>query len=59
MCIAISWWQMVVSVSDSLLGQTGKLAPFDEPHWLSSIREFLQSVEASIHIQGLALPTPH
>jgi hypothetical protein len=59
MLIAISWWQMVVGVSYPLLGQTDKVVPFDAPHWLSSIREFLQSVEASIHIEGLTLHKPH
>jgi hypothetical protein len=59
MRIAISWWQMVVRVSYSLLGQTDKFIPFDAPHWLSSIRGFLKSVEASIHIDNLALPIPH
>jgi hypothetical protein len=59
MRIAISWWQMAVGVSYSLLGQSDKFIPFDAPHWLSSIRGFLKSVEASIHIDDLALPIPH
>jgi hypothetical protein len=59
MLIAISWWQMVVGVSYSLLGQPDKFVPFDAPHWLSFIRGFLQSVEASIHINALALPSSH
>jgi hypothetical protein len=59
MLITLSWWQMVVGVSYPLLGQTDKFVPFDAPHWLSSIREFLQSVEASIHIDNLHLPQPH
>jgi hypothetical protein len=59
MRIAISWWQMAVGVSYPLLGQTDKVIPFDAPHWLSSIRVFLQSVESSIHIEGLTLPQPH
>jgi hypothetical protein len=50
---------MVVGVSYPLLGQTDNLIPFDDPHWFSSIREFLQSVEASIHIDNLHLPQSH
>jgi hypothetical protein len=45
--------------NNNLLGQTDKVIPFNASHCLSSIREFLQSVEASIHIDDLALPTPH
>jgi hypothetical protein len=50
---------MVVGVSYPLLGQTEKLIPFDDPHWFSSIWKFLQSVEASIHINKLHLPQSH
>jgi hypothetical protein len=58
MCITLSWWQLVVGVSCSLLGAPTTLIPHDDSHWLSSIRHFLGSLDASLHVNGLELPQP-
>jgi hypothetical protein len=48
----------VVGVSFSLLEQTATEILLPDIHWLSSLREFLTSIDASIHIDGLSLPEP-
>jgi hypothetical protein len=48
----------VVGVSFSLLEQTATEILLPDIHWLSSLREFLTSIDASIHIDGLSPPEP-
>jgi hypothetical protein len=57
MQIALSWWQLVAGVSYPLLTDTSMTLPHPDSHWLSSLRTFLSTMNASIHVDGLALPT--
>jgi hypothetical protein len=58
--IAISWWQLVVGVSYTLLQNTSTVIPHLEANWLSALRHFLSETNASIHIDKItsSLPQP-
>jgi hypothetical protein len=58
--IAIDWWQLVMGVSYPLLEHAAPIMLHQAPHWLSALRQFLQQLQASIHIPGLGetLPRP-
>jgi hypothetical protein len=58
MRISLFWWQLVVGVSFSLLGQTSTEIPHPAMHWLLSLREFLKTIDTSIHTAGLSLSDP-
>jgi hypothetical protein len=60
MRITLYWWQLVVGVSSPLLEEPSHLIPYLEPHWLSTMRHFLGTMNASLHIDGFAqsLPKP-
>jgi hypothetical protein len=45
-------------VAYSLLGAPTTLILHDDSHWLSSLRHFLGSLDASLHVKGLELPQP-
>jgi hypothetical protein len=58
--ITLAWWQLVVGVSHPLLESTNLSIPHLAPNWLSSMRSFLDQMDASIHIDGAKemLPMP-
>jgi hypothetical protein len=60
MRITLGWWQQVVGVSYSLLEHTATPLPQLDTHWLLSIRTFLGSIGASIHISDISnsIPAP-
>jgi hypothetical protein len=56
--ITLAWWQLVVGVSSPLLETTNTSIPHLAPHWLSSMRSFLNQMDASIHSDGLTTTLP-
>jgi hypothetical protein len=58
--ITIDSWQLVMGVSYPLLEHPDPILPHQDPHWLSVLRQFLQNLNASIHIPGIMekLPSP-
>jgi hypothetical protein len=58
--VTIGWWQLVMGVSYPLLEHPTLILPHQAPQWLSALRQFLQQLQASIHIPGIVekLPQP-
>jgi hypothetical protein len=58
--IALSWWQLVIGTSFSLLEHPHQPLLHDEAHIFSATRQFLKNVNRQLHIQEITdnLPRP-
>jgi hypothetical protein len=53
MMITLSWWQLLLGTSFALLEATSAPISCHTPHWLSSIRQFMAKLDASLHNENL------
>jgi hypothetical protein len=58
--IALVWWQLVIGTSFPLLEYPAQVLLHDEAHIFPVVRQFLRSIEGSLHITEVteALPPP-
>jgi hypothetical protein len=58
--IALSWWQLVMGTSFSLLAHPDQVLLHDEAHIFSATRQYLKSVNGQLYIQDIeaTLPRP-
>ncbi|KAI2501918.1 hypothetical protein MHU86_12539 [Fragilaria crotonensis] len=54
--IALHWFQQAVGTSVSILEDVTSLLPHLESKWITSLREFLASISASMHLDKPGLP---
>ena len=54
--IAVGWFQLQVGMSYPFLENVSTPLPHLESKWLSSLRDFLASIDCSLHIDDTAIP---
>ncbi|KAI2495887.1 hypothetical protein MHU86_18628 [Fragilaria crotonensis] len=54
--IALKWFQQAVGTSTSILEDVNLLLPHLESKWIKSLRDFLASINASMHLDKPGIP---
>ena len=55
--IAVGWFQQQVGMSYSIMERVSVVLPHLESKWLSSLREFLASIDCTLQVDDASIPT--